>query len=90
MAGADFQVRQTHAKASAKLTTALKSVQDGLPIPGERQTVDQYLESWLEESAKPSIRPMTYVSYASLIRLHVIPELGVFRWRSSPLSTSKH
>ena len=63
----------------AKLTTALKSVQDGLPIPGERQTVDQYLESWLEELAKPSIRPMTYVSYASLIRLHVIPELGVFR-----------
>jgi len=74
--GRVFRYGKTRAEAAAKLTTALKSVQDGLPIPGERQTVDKYLESWLEESAKPSIRPMTYVSYASLIRLHVIPELG--------------
>ena len=71
-----YRYGKTRGEAAEKLTKALKAVQDGLPIPGERQTVGQYLETWLDESAKPSIRPMTYASYACLIRIHLIPELG--------------
>jgi integrase len=74
--GRVYRYGKTRAEAAAKLTKALKAVQDGLPIPGERQTVGQYLQTWLEESAKPAIRPATYASYACLVRMHLVPELG--------------
>lgn len=74
--GRVYRYGKTRAEAAAKLTKALKAVQDGLPIPGERQTVGQYLEAWLEDSAKPTIRPATYDSYACLVRMHLVPELG--------------
>jgi integrase len=74
--GRVFRYGKTRAEAATKLTIALKSVQDGLPIPGERQTVGKYLEIWLEESARPSIRPTTYTSYACLVRMHLVPEIG--------------
>lgn len=50
----------------------------GLPTAG-RQTVGQFLTAWLEEVAKPRLRPSTYRSYSDLIRLHVIPDLGHIR-----------
>ena len=74
--GRVYRYGKTRAEAAAALTRTLKAVQDGLPIPGERQTVRQYLETWLEESARPAIRPATYDSYACLVRMHLIPELG--------------
>ena len=74
--GRVYRYGKTRGEAAEKLTKALKAVQDGLPVPGERQTVGQYLETWLDKSAKPSIRPMTYASYACLIHIHLIPELG--------------
>lgn len=74
--GRVYRYARTRAEAAAKLTAALKAVQDGMPIPGERQTVAEFLEEWLEGSARPSVRPGSYASYASLIRVHLIPELG--------------
>lgn len=61
---------------SAKLVTLLKTRQDGQPIPGERQTVGQFLGSWLENSVRPSVRASTFRGYQAKIRIHVIPELG--------------
>lgn len=58
-----------------KLSTALKAHQDGLPLPAERQTVAQYLASWLE-SVRPSLRFRTYQKYEELVRLHALPVLG--------------
>lgn len=70
---------RTRAEASAKLTTVLKTANDGLPVPTERQTLGQYLNHWLENSVKPSVRPRTYDSYAELVRLHISPALGNVR-----------
>jgi len=47
-----------------------------MPVPLERQTVGVFLVTWLEESAKPSVRPSTYVSYRCLVHKHLIPEIG--------------
>jgi integrase len=44
--------------------------------PSDRQTFGQYLEIWLAEAVRPAVRPKTFVSYATIVRLHVAPELG--------------
>lgn len=70
---------RTRAEAAKQLTTLLKTVQEGLPVVSERQTVAAFLERWLTDSARPSVRPATYQSYARLVRGHLIPGLGHHR-----------
>lgn len=67
---------KTRAEVAGKLTSALNKQQQGLPIVGEKQTVKQFLEQWLEDSVKISTRPATYVSYKHLVELHIMPEIG--------------
>lgn len=45
----------------------------------EKQTVGAYLDRWLKEIAKPTIRATTYEGYERMIRLHVKPDLGRHR-----------
>ena len=71
-----YRYARTRAEAAAKLTLLLKAASDGLPMPPERQTVGAYLEEWLETTAKPGLRPASYVSYAGIVRGHLVPELG--------------
>ena len=59
-----------------KLTAALRSHQQGLPPPPERQTVGQFLDRWLKDTVKPTVRPLTSERYAQLVRLHIKPTLG--------------
>lgn len=66
---------KTRHEVARKLTVALKARLDGLPIVGERQTVEQFLDSWLE-SVRPSLRPRTWTRYEELLRLHAVPEIG--------------
>ena len=48
----------------------------GEPLTTERQTVEQFLTRWLDDSARPTVRPRTYISYAQMIRLHIVPAIG--------------
>lgn len=66
---------KTRQDVARKLATAIKARQDGLPVVGERQTVRQYLEHWLE-GARPSLRPRTWLRYEQLLRLHAVPVFG--------------
>jgi len=66
----------TRREAAARLTAALKHVQDGVPLVGERQTVGQFLIHWLENSVRLSVRASTYSGYESKLRMHIIPGLG--------------
>src|SRR5260370_17360341 len=43
----------------------------GLPVAFERQTVGQFLNRWLEDSAKPRVRPLTYPQYDQHISLYL-------------------
>ena len=61
-----------------ELTKTLRDNQMGLPVRTGGQTLATYLASWLE-NRKPSIRPRTYEFYDSMVRLHIIPELGKVR-----------
>jgi integrase len=66
---------RTRQEVQTKLTSALHDRDLGLPIVAERQTVGQYLASWLE-SVKHSIRPSTWTRYAELLNRHVVPAVG--------------
>ena len=67
---------KTRVEANSKLQAAQRNVQDGFPLPPQRLVIGKYMERWLEESAKPTLRPETYRSYTSMVRLHITPELG--------------
>jgi integrase len=67
---------ETRSDVQKQLTIALRSQQEGSPIASDRQTIGQYLEQWLEESHKATIRAKTYKSYDYIIHSHLIPGLG--------------
>jgi integrase len=70
---------KTREEVARRVIDALKSTQDGVPIPGELETVERFLTKWLEQTVRPKVRPVTLVSYATIVRLHLIPELGAVR-----------
>ena len=67
---------KTREEVQSKLVAALSDVQKGIPIPTERQTLAKFLQSWLTEVVKPSVRPKTLKTYEYIVRLHLEPELG--------------
>jgi integrase len=70
---------RTRAEVEAKMTAAKRDRDLGLPAADDQVTVGQYLDQWLENDARPTIRPGTYKSYASHVRLYLKPALGALR-----------
>ena len=66
----------TRREVQQKLASAQRSVQDGLPVPSDRLTMGQFLARWLEDVARPNLRPRVFVRYRELLTLHAIPTLG--------------
>ena len=55
----------------------------GLPIATSRQTVGDFLARWLEDYARPRIKPRSYEKFAEIIRLHITPVIGNLRIRTT-------
>lgn len=70
---------KTRRDVAEQLTKGLRDTQQGLPVGHARTTVEQFLDHWLEESARPTLRPLTYVTYRGLVRHHLVPALGHVR-----------
>jgi integrase len=67
---------RTRAEVAAKLAEAQENHRAGRPVRVKRQTVEQFLEDWLANTVPTSVRPTTLVSYTTIVRRHIIPELG--------------
>lgn len=68
---------RTRREVQEKLTQLLRARDLGLPlVRNGRQTVAGYLTVWLEEAVRPAVRPKTYTTYETLVRVHLIPGLG--------------
>ena len=66
----------TRKEVSDKMDDGRANLKRGIaPVIG-RQTVAQYLETWLEQCVKPQLRLSTYTSYARQVRLHINASLG--------------
>jgi integrase len=69
-------IGRSRREAAEKLEPLLKARRDQLPIPDQRQRLGPFLDRWLEEVARPTIRWSTYKSYRDIVRLHLAPDLG--------------
>lgn len=67
---------KTRREVQDKLRSARRDAENGLDLSARSQTVGQFLARWLEDTAKPTLRPKTHHSYAQLIRLHIVPAIG--------------
>ncbi len=67
---------KTRKEVQEQLKSALHQQQEGTLITAPQQTVKQYLEYWLEEVHRQSVRHRTYERYEEIIRLHLVPVLG--------------
>src|SRR6266567_569746 len=75
-----FVYGKTRKEVQEKLQTALQELQQGIVLTGTaRQTLEQFLTDWLENSQKQSVRARTYERYEEIVRLHVVPVLGRHR-----------
>jgi integrase len=63
----------TRKEVQEQLTKVLSDIQKGLPVVSEKQSAGDYLGWWLENVAKPTVRPSTWTSYEELVRLHLRP-----------------
>lgn len=41
-----------------------------------KQTVQEYLEEWVETHGKANLRPSTFASYKGMIKNHIVPNIG--------------
>jgi integrase len=67
---------KTRREVQQKLAQVQHTHQQGLPLPTERQTVGHFLERWLRDVARMTVRPSTFVRYTELLTLHAIPVIG--------------
>lgn len=67
---------KTRKEVADKLRVALHEQQQGTLVTAPKQTLEQFLISWLENTQRDSIRPRTYERYEELVRLHIVPALG--------------
>ncbi len=67
---------KTRKECSEKLKTALADAQKGVVADGGPKTVGAFLESWLENTVRGSVRKSTYDCNESFCRVHLIPALG--------------
>jgi len=59
-----------------RLTGALHSRESGTLTDSRGQTLGQFLDLWLSEIVRPSVRAWTYRGYEVHVRLHIKPVLG--------------
>ena len=69
----------TRRQVQEKLTRILRDQQSGIEPPPASQTVRSFFTEWLKTTAKPRLRPRTFIGYKQHVDAHVIPALGRLR-----------
>ncbi len=67
---------KTRQAVAAKLSKALSNREGGLIYDAGKQTVGEYLDRWLSDSVRDTVRQRTYARYESIVRVHLIPAIG--------------
>ncbi len=66
----------TKSEAEKQLTKKLGALDNGTLNTNSKQTLNEYLDLWLETIAKPRLHRRTFGDYKDLMRLHVRDSLG--------------
>jgi integrase len=70
---------KTQASVVEQLKALAHSKELGAVQAGKVPALGAYLEQWLEQAAKPNVRPSTFVSYSTIVNVHLVPGLGKVR-----------
>jgi len=76
--GKKFFTGRTRDVVKERLAEAQRQAHAGQLVMGRDQTVAQYLERWLAEAVRHSVRPRTYENYDLCVR-RLLPHLGRVR-----------
>ncbi len=69
----------TRKEVADQVSRVLEDARRGVfPVSG-RLTVADLLQEWLTQGARSTVRASTYRSYAEIVRLHLVPDLGRVR-----------
>ncbi len=79
-----WRVRKSFYAATAdevqdQLDTARDNLRKGLPVRLDRQSVADHLDTWLQDTVKASVRPLTFEQYHQHLRLYLKPSLGAVK-----------
>jgi integrase len=69
----------TYQEVQGQLRKLLTDKANGLSLADDRLTVGAYLDHWLEQTAKPGLRYLSFRGYEQIVRLHLKPDLGKIR-----------
>jgi integrase len=67
---------------ASKLSKALTDRDGGLVFEAGKLTLGEYLERWLNDSVKDSVRRSTFARYGQISRDHIAPTLGRVRLKA--------
>jgi len=71
-----ISIKGTKKDAEKKLAELLHQLDTGTFIKPGKATLREFLERWLTDYAKPNLSPRGYERYESIVRVHLIPNLG--------------
>jgi len=75
----------TRHEVAEDLTAALHDRDRGINIKPGKQTVGEFLASWLENTVRASVRPKTYRSYEQMVRNHLAKTVPPEEWKERKL-----
>jgi integrase len=67
---------KTRKEVADKLAKALQDKNQGTFVVPHKLTLGEWLDTWLWDYKKPSLRPVTFDSYEQHVRCHLKPALG--------------
>src|SRR5829696_361902 len=67
---------KTRAEVAEKLTKAMADRDGGMTYDAGKLAVGEYLNRWLSDSVRDTVRQRTYERYEQLVRVHIVPALG--------------
>ncbi len=69
-----------------KLTKAMADRDGGLVFDAGNLTLGEYVERWLKDSARDTVRQSTFERYEQMVRLHIVPALGRLQLKALTLA----
>ena len=73
---------KTRAEASRKLTEAMADRDDGLLYDAGKLTIGEYMDRWLADSVKGTVKETTYANYTYITHKHIHPALGYVKLKT--------
>jgi len=73
---------RTRQEVAERLSKAVSDRVGGVIFDGDYETLGAYLQRWIDEVLRGTVKQSTFENYTYIARLHIIPELGRVRLRA--------